>query len=346
MIKYLIPFLISFLITVASTAFLMIVAKKIKWHSRKEKRHIHKNGVHRIGGIAMVLAFNIAVILDRNLVISSELYGLMIGTVVLMLVGFWDDIREMYWKFQLFSQIAVAMLIFVAGVRIYYITNPLTGGILKMDMGFWVVLATILVIFWITLVINAVNWLDGVDGLSGGITLISSATIFILSLRPEVNQPPVAIICAIFLGTALGFLIYNFNPARVLAGTSGAMYMGLVLAVLAIFSGTKIATAFLVLAIPITDLMWVIMERIRNGKSIFRPDKSHLHYRLLELGWSQKKIALHYYVLTVFIAVIALNTKFIGKSIALALVVVTMLIIFLVIEKKIAHKHKKINLAQ
>jgi UDP-GlcNAc:undecaprenyl-phosphate GlcNAc-1-phosphate transferase len=267
-------------------------------------------------------------------VITPELYALMFGTLAIMIFGFWDDLKEIYWKIQLSCQVGIAVLIFILGVRIYYVTNPLTGGIISLDYGLGVVVATFLVIFWIVLVMNAVNWLDGVDGLSGGVTAISAATIFFLSLSPEVNQPPVAILGAALFGTALGFVIFNFYPSRILAGTSGSMFMGLSLAVLAVFSGTKIATALLVLSIPIIDLVWVIGERIRSGQSIWKPDKKHLHYRLLDLGWSQKKIALFYYAISSIIAIIALNTRVIGKSITIFSVVVLMAVLYFVVNKK------------
>ena len=340
MIKYLTPFVISFLLTVLFLIGMIFLAKKIKWFPRKSERHIHKKNIYRIGGVAMVLAFNITILLDRDLVISPELYGLMIASLILMLVGLWDDIKELFWQNQLFSQIAGAVLVFVMGVRIYFITNPLTGGILKLETGMWIVVAIILVIFWIVLVINAMNWIDGIDGLSGGITAISALAIFILSLRPEVNQPPIAIISVILFGVSLGFLVYNFYPAKVLAGTTGATFMGLVLSVLAVFSGAKIATAILVLSIPLIDLAWVIKERMRLGKSVFQPDKKHLHYRLLELGWSQRKIAGYYYVCTIIFAIIALNTRAIGKGIALLAVATIMVCIFMVINNKISHKKK------
>jgi len=284
----------------------------------------------------MALAFNIVIFLNRDLVITPELYGLSIGTLAIMVFGFWDDLKEIYWKMQLSCQVGVAIFIFILGVRIYYVTNPITGGIISLDYGFGVVIATFLVIFWIVLVMNAINWLDGVDGLSGGVTAISSATIFFLSLHPEVNQPPVAILSAALFGTVLGFIIFNFYPSRILAGTSGSMFMGLALAVLAVFAGTKIATALLVLSIPIIDLIWVIKERIKSGKSIFKPDKKHLHYRLLELGWSQQKVAWFYYIITAIIAAIALNTRLIGKSITILLVLSFMMMVYLMINKKMS----------
>jgi len=138
----------------------------------------------------------------------------------------------------------------------------------------------------------------------------------------------------ILAGSVLGFLVFNFNPSRILAGTSGSMFMGFSLAVLAIFSGTKIATALLVLALPIIDLVWVIGERIRQKKSIFKPDRNHLHYKLLELGWSQSKINALFYFITLIMAAIALNTRILGKSITFLAATLLLVLALAVINNK------------
>ena len=294
----------------------------------------------------MVGAFNLAILLNKDLVITPELAGFMLASVVLMLVGIRDDMRELFWKTQLFFQMAMAFFVFIVGVRIYYITNPFTGGVLNLNSGGMVIFSLALVVFWVVFVINAINWIDGVDGLSGGISLISIGTIFLLSFKPEVNQPPVAIISSILFGAVLGFLIFNFNPARILAGTSGAMFLGLTLSILAVFSGTKIATAILVLVIPSIDFIWVIGERMRRKQSIFEADNNHLHHKLLEIGWSQKKIALYYYAITMLIALIALNTKSIGKSVTLIASVSIMLCVSFLTNRKLAqirNNRKKTN---
>lgn len=291
----------------------------------------------------MILVFIVSIFLDKNLFITPEIYGFGLASLIILVFGFWDDLRELFWKIQLFFQIVVAIIIFIMGIRIYYITNPLTGGILGLDSGIGVVFSVILVIVWIVLVINAVNWVDGIDGLSGGITLISLVTIFFLSLKSEVNQPPMAILTSIMIGTVLGFLIFNSYPSKMMAGTSGAMFMGFSLAVLAILAGTKIATAILVLAIPIIDFGWVIWQRIKNNKSIFRPDKNHLHYKLMKLGWSQRKIALSFYATTLLIAVIALNTRAVGKSITLMLAFAAMIGVSLWINKKISEQERSVE---
>jgi len=340
MLKYLTPFMMSFLSTVILNFFAILAAKKLRWKPRKSKRHIHDPKVYRIGGAVMVLVFAASVFLDKNLYITSEIYGFIIASLVILVFGFWDDIKELYWKIQLFFQIVVAILTFIMGIRIYFVTNPLTGGILKLDSGLGVVLSVCLVIFWIILVINAVNWIDGIDGLSGGITIISMVTILLLSLKNEVNQPPLAILASIIIGTVLGFLIFNFYPARIMAGTAGAMFMGFSLAVLAILAGTKIATALLVLAIPIIDFLWVIGQRIKDKRSIFRPDKNHLHYKLLKLGWTQKQIALSFYAITMLISIVALNTRAVGKGVALALSFFIMSLVYVLINKKISIQEK------
>jgi len=230
----------------------------------------------------------------------------------------------------------VAILVFIMGIRIYYVTNPLTGGILHLDVGLGLIFSVILVIFWIVLVINAINWSDGIDGMASGITFISAVTIFVLTFRPEVNQPPIAIMCAILMGTTLGFLVFNFNPSMIIAGTAGAMFMGFSLAVMSIFSGTKVATALLVLSVPIVDFLWVIGERLRNQKSIFLPDKNHLHYKLMELGWSQRRIVISYWSVTAIIAAVALNTRAIGKGVALFVVAAIMIGVLIFVNKKIS----------
>lgn len=304
---------------------------------RNESRHIHPLNVSRLGGLVMVVAFNVAIFLNHDLVMTPELYGFCFGSIILLVVGFLDDLKELFWKIQLFIQVAVAVLVFIMGIRIYYVTNFLTGGILHLDAGFGLIVSVVLVIFWIVLVINAINWADGIDGMASGITLITAVTIFILTFRPEVNQPPIAILCSILIGTILGFLIFNFNPSMIIAGTAGAMFMGFSLAVMSIFSGAKVATAFLVLSVPIIDFLWVILERIKNQKSIFLPDKNHLHYKLLELGWSQKKIVLSYWTVTVIIAIIALNTRVIGKGVAFFVIAAIMVSVLIIVNKKISH---------
>lgn len=285
----------------------------------------------------MIIAFNLALLFNDYLVITPTLSGVMLASLFVLVVGAWDDVREVFWKTQLFYQVAISLLVYIFGLRIYAVTNPL-GGIIEFSSSWGVIISVALVIFWIVTIINSLNWLDGIDGLSGGVSFICAMTMVVLSLTPDVNQPPVAILALAVAGSILGFLVFNFYPSIIIAGTSGSMFMGFSLAILAIFAGTKIATAILVLSLPIIDFAWVIGERIKNKKSIFKADKNHLHYKLMELGWSQRKIALYYYVVTLIIAIVALNTRVIGKSITLLATIIIMTSALFFINKKLAQK--------
>ncbi len=337
MLKYLIPFITAFILTAVFIFLLKFAANNVRWRGRVSGRHINRGNAFRVGGIAMIIAFNLSILLNPDLVISIQLFGVMAASMGILVIGAWDDVREVFWKTQFFYQVAAAIVVFIFGLRVYGLTNPF-GGAIHLTAGIGVIVSIFLVVFWIVLMINSMNWLDGIDGLSGGISFIGAITIFILSLRPEVNQPPVAILALILSGVTLSFLIFNFYPSIVIAGTSGSMFMGFALAALAIFAGTKVATAILVLSLPIIDFAWVIGERIRRGKSIFKADRNHLHYKLMELGWSQRKIALYFYSITIMLAIVALNTRVIGKSITLVTTVVIMTGALVFINRKLVTK--------
>jgi UDP-GlcNAc:undecaprenyl-phosphate GlcNAc-1-phosphate transferase len=300
----------------------------------KIKRGGTTEKVCRIGGVAIIIGFAVALLLDGNLIISEKLWGIIIVSFLILIFGIIDDFLELDWKAQLIFQISIALLIFVFGVRVEYITNP-AGGLIFLNVGKYLIPSFVFIMIWIVLLINSMNWVDGIDGLSGGATLIGILTIFFLSLKPEVNQPPVGIIAMALAGSILGFLIFNFYPSKILAGTSGSMFFGFILATLAIFAGTKIATALLVMAVPIIDALWVIGERLRSGNSIFKSDNRHLHYKLLEIGWSPKKITLFLYAVTFSIAIVAVNTRAIGKIITLTLIIAIMVSALIFIGRKL-----------
>ncbi len=330
--QYLQPFLIALVISVG-IVFLILRwdekgrFKKFFLKNRKTKRHIHKKNISRLGGVAIILAFIITILIDKNLVISNVLWGMILGSLIILVVGVWDDFKEIDWRWQLFFQIIAVGFIFLFGAKINYISNPF-GEVIHFDTPIKMALGILLGIVWSLILMNALNWLDGIDGLSGGISLIAIIAIFLLALKPEVNQPPVAIIAMAFAGGLLGFLLFNFYPAKIMAGTSGAFFMGFILAGLSIFAGTKIATTLLVLTIPVLDFFWVVGERIKSGKSIFEPDQKHLHHRLLKLGWSQKKIVLFFCAITLIIAGLALTVSTVSKIILVFLFSMVMFFVY------------------
>lgn len=313
------PLLIAFSLTAGLILLFLLTPlfQRAVW--RSGKRHGAQTTLSRLGGAAMLIAFVFTVFFDAHLVITREWYGLLLGMILIFLFGLWDDLSELGWKIQVFFQAALTALIFIFGMRITMLSNPF-GGVWVFPYGDLVVPGFLILFIWLLLVMNALNWLDGVDGVCGGVSLITLATIFFLSLKPEVYQPPIAIIAAAGIGVTLGFLVFNIYPARILAGTAGSMFLGFLIAVLAIVAGTKIATALLVLALPIADALFVIWQRLSDGVPIAQADQRHLHYRLLALGWSERHIAWFFFGVTGVIALIALSTQALGKFIALLLV--------------------------
>jgi UDP-GlcNAc:undecaprenyl-phosphate GlcNAc-1-phosphate transferase len=315
---YLLPFLLALAISLVITLFLMLFAKGSDL--RKGIRHIHHKNISRFGGFAMIMAFVAAILLDKNLVITEPMKGIFWAVFIILLIGVWDDLKELKWKTQLFFQLCVIAVVFYFGVRLEYVTNPF-GGIILFDSTAKIFMGMLLTGGWILLLMNSMNWVDGVDGVSGGIAFIGVLTIFLLSLKPEVNQPPVAIIAIALTGSIFGFLFLNFNPARILAGTSGSMFLGFMLAVLSIFAGAKIATTLLVMVVPIVDAFWVMFVRVKSGQSIFSADRQHLHHKLMEKGWSQKQICVLYYLITSVVASLALLTQSVTKALVIVLVI-------------------------
>ncbi|HEX8973913.1 MAG TPA: MraY family glycosyltransferase [Patescibacteria group bacterium] len=318
------PLAISFIAaSILLIAAVLFNRKKTFSETRSSSRHIHIPGTSRFGGVAIILSFLIALIFDGRLVLDSPLIGIFFASILILLFGVFDDIRQLSWQTQLMLQVIAVLPVFLFGIHLQYVSNPF-GGVFLLSGSFLNVLGFVLAFLWIMLLMNAMNWVDGVDGVSGGISLIASVAIFILSQRPEVNQPPIGIICMALIGTLAAFLLFNLHPSKILAGSSGAMFMGFILAILAFFAGAKIATTLLVMSVPIIDALWVIWRRWRDKVSIFSADRRHLHFSLLELGWSEFAIALLYWGLTALIAVVALSTKAQGKIVAFTLVLLLM----------------------
>lgn len=332
---YLKPFLSAF----ATSVFLIFVIKyladkfTLKDKKRVGSRHIHSKIISRWGGVAIVISFFLVILLDKNLIITKDIGGILMGGVVVFGAGLWDDFAEISWKKQLFFQILGIALIFLSGVRIYSISNPI-GEAISLDSVAKIMLGILLAGVWSIILINSMNWLDGMDGLSMGIYLIGMGAMFLLALKPEVNQPPVGIMTMTLAGAILGFLLFNFPPAKIMVGTNGVFFVGFILAGLSIFAGTKIATTLLILFIPLVDFFWVILKRIKGGKSIFTADQEHLHHKLMQLGWSQWKINVFFYSVTILVAVVALKINGLEKILMLIFLIAIMLAFYGFIDKK------------
>ncbi len=316
---YGLPFLIS--LSIASILCYVFVRVQSSFTFRDKrcgKRHIHKRHTSRFGGIAIIISFITTLVINEHLFFDHIIWSMIVGGIIILIVGVVDDIWIISWKSQIFAQIVVILLVFIIGIRIEFVTNPF-GGVIWFIYNNVPLISLIFTLVWIGIIMNAINWCDGIDGLAGGVVFIAAITLFIISLQPHVAQPPIAIISIIFAGSVAGFLIFNFPMAKIFAGSSGSFFMGFVIALIAIGAGAKIGTTLLVLSVPLIDAIWVVGNRFRNHDSLFHGNKKHLHHKLLECGWSTWNILILYYIITILCAIVAIMTHDIGKFIALVI---------------------------
>lgn len=264
-------------------------------------RRIHEEPMPNMGGVAIYLGFLFSVLVFLPL--NMALQGLLLGGTVILLVGILDDYRGLSPKAKLLGQVVAASIAVMYGIRIDFITNPL-GGLLYTGG-----LAVPLSIFWIVGITNTINLIDGLDGLASGVGAIASLTIFAVAWKE--GQPTIAILAIALSGSCFGFLRYNFYPARIFMGDNGAMFLGYVLASISILGALKttaavtLAIPVLALGVPIFDTVFAIVRRHQNGQPIFQSDRGHLHHRLLEMGFSQKKAVLVIYFISMVLGIIA-----------------------------------------
>jgi UDP-GlcNAc:undecaprenyl-phosphate GlcNAc-1-phosphate transferase len=233
---------------------------------------------------------------------APEALALFGGAVAAAVLGFLDDRFQLRARWQLLMQVVLAIGAVAAGVMVDFINNPLGPKVIPFSTPF----AVGFTVFWIAGMINSINWIDGLDGLSTGVALIAAVTLGLISLGSAIDQPAVALLCACLAGALAGFLPWNFHPARVFIGSAGTYFIGYTLAVLSILGTAKVAVAILVLGVPIIDTFWIIVRRTLAGQAPFTADRGHLHHRLLDLGISHRGAVLTIYALTGILAVASL----------------------------------------
>ena len=275
---------------------------------RPGMRRLNRSPVPRLGGLA--LFFGIFVPALAFLPLGRETKGLLLGAAVATLVGAIDDFRGLVWWEKLGGQIAAAAIPTGFGIWVQNFTVPLVG---VHQLPGWV--GVPLTILWIVAIMNMVNFLDGLDGLAAGVCGISGFTFCLIAL--SLGRPEPAILAAIVFGACLGFLRHNFYPARIFMGDSGALLLGFTLGALAVQGLLKTAAIatllfpLLILAVPILDTSFVVAKRIKHGEPIYGADRTHLHHRFLNIGYSQKRAALTMWAWCAVLAGAALATRFI-----------------------------------
>ena len=333
----LITFILAFIVTFSTTPFVKKFAFKIgAVDVPKDSRRMHKKPTARLGGLAIFFGFIISVLLFAN--VDKELLGLIIGCLIIVTLGIFDDIYALSAKLKLVVQIVAAMCPILAGVRIDFIRVPsFITEYGYIGLGWFAIPITLA---WIIAITNATNLLDGLDGLACGVSSISALTLLCIAII--VGESEVAFVTSALAGACFGFLPYNFNPAKLFMGDTGALFLGFVLACVSVqglFKGyavISLAAPILVLGLPIFDTVSAILRRLKNHQPIMAPDRGHLHHRLIDAGFSQKRAVTTIYILCLILCIVAVGLIATGAISLWALALVLLgFILFLWLTPKI-----------
>ncbi len=342
---YCLVFLLSLLISY----FLTLGAKKLSFKFKildypNEERKVHDKPIPLLGGWAIYLSFSLLtllfVIFFPDLILTaninlSQVIGIIVAGLILMISGTFDDKYNLNAWQQLILTILACLVVVFSGTTIKFITRP-GGGIIDLSgsqINFFgqelYLMGAILTFLWLLIITNTTKLLDGLDGLASGITGIGMIILFIVSLFWDMPNSGTSILILMLAGSIFGFLILNFYPAKIFLGNGGSTFLGLAIGTMAIISGAKIATALLVMGLPLLDMVWVIIQRLGKGESPFKhADKKHLHFRLLSLGLSKKQTVLILYLISLFFGAIALFQGTIGKLTTLVILVLFIIVVF------------------
>ncbi|NLL97034.1 MAG: undecaprenyl/decaprenyl-phosphate alpha-N-acetylglucosaminyl 1-phosphate transferase [Clostridiaceae bacterium] len=279
-----------------------------------DSRRIHKNPMPLLGGLAIIIGFILAIVYSfatKNIkvfvgyLVKPKTLGLLLGVFIIIILGIVDDIKPLRARVKFPVQLLAAIIVVATGTRIIAISKPFQATVaLHPSMMYFLgdILAFIISVFWIVGMTNAINFIDGLDGLAAGVSGIAALTLYIVAVIRR--QDDIAIIAVSLVGAIFGFLPYNFNPAKIFMGDTGATFLGFLLAIISIEGTMKSITAIavaipiLVLGLPIFDTLFAIIRRIMNGKPIGQADRGHLHHRLLDLGLSHRMSVIILYVVS------------------------------------------------
>ena len=338
MTTILFTFFVAFLFSLAATPMVRNLALRHGLVDFPSTRKVHTRAVPRIGGVAIFASFFFALFLlfllrDQSsaaglICHDSRIPGFVLGAVIIFALGLYDDIKSLSAVPKFLGQVIAALMAYSWGLKITLVSMPFGGGL---ELG---IFSLPLTLFWFVLVINAINLIDGLDGLAAGIGLfVCLAMLFICAALNRIIE---ALAFASMAGTLLGFLRYNFNPASIFMGDSGSYFLGYCLAALSIAGSIKgqVATAMLIpviaLGVPLIDTMWAPMRRFLLGRKIFQADQGHLHHQLVRLGFTHRRAVLLIYGVTILLGIAAIGLVHAQNDLAaLILFVLGMGVIFL-----------------
>lgn len=306
-----------------------------------EARKIHAHPIPLMGGLGIYCAFSVIlltllsmsslqqILIDRH-VTYIQIMGMLVGGLILTIGGILDDIYNLKPVYQIISPILACIVILASGIGIKTLTNPF-GGTINLTQD---ILSSLLTCIWLMTAIYTTKFLDGLDGLVSGITVIGSIIILLLSLYFFINIPTVTL-ASVIAGIFAGFLVWNFHPAKIFLGEAGSTLAGYFLGVLAIISGAKLATALLILGIPILDAAHVIFRRlVLERRSPFKGDRKHIHFRLYDMGCTQPQAVMILYGIAAFFGIAALFLQSSQKVSALVVVLLLMILLTFAYNKK------------
>jgi UDP-GlcNAc:undecaprenyl-phosphate GlcNAc-1-phosphate transferase len=331
---------LAFALAAIATPLVGVLARRWGMLDMPGGRRVHPRPIPRPGGLAIAVAFGSAIfafwlvdrVLGHPLLIPEEVRSprftlVAIAALLGMVIGLIDDLLELRARWQFLGQVIVAAVIVLAGIRIDFVNDPLSDRLVELSFP----VAVAFTMLWIVGMNNALNFIDGLDGLAAGVAAIAALTLGGLALLPQVSEPFVAWMAFSLAGAIAGFLLFNFHPARLFLGTTGVAFLGTMLAVLSIFGTAKVAAALLVLGVPIIDTFYVLVRRMLSGHPPFAPDRGHFHHRLLDVGLTHQQAVLLIYALTALLGTLAFVTSgrgqiagFIGLAVLLGIAVMAL----------------------
>ncbi|MCX6740535.1 MAG: MraY family glycosyltransferase [Candidatus Parcubacteria bacterium] len=348
-------YFIIFILTFLLSAVLTWLTIKIAWKLNildypTSERKIHKKPIPLLGGVAVFLSFTIILVIltfASNYILGGfidlkNIIGILLAGLIIIIGGILEDKYKLIPRQQIIFPIIAAIIIVAAGIGISSIRNPF-GGLISFNnwqyILFWyqgipyklTLMADLFTFIWLMGMMYTTKLLDGLDGLVSGVTVIGSLIICAVALSIKIDQTNTALIALILAGAFAGFLVFNFNPAKIFLGESGSLFAGLMLGVLAIISGSKVATALLIMGIPILDVVWVIARRLFSKNKIVNADRKHLHHRLLDIGLSQRQAVLLLYLITIIFGSFTLFFETFGKLLVLIALAVFMIILAIIL---------------
>ncbi|MCD8914155.1 undecaprenyl/decaprenyl-phosphate alpha-N-acetylglucosaminyl 1-phosphate transferase [Staphylococcus simulans] len=289
--------LISMVVSVVLTPIVIKISKKLDIMDKPNYRKVHTKPVSVLGGTVVLFSFVLGIWIGHP--IEREIIPLLIGMIIMYIVGLIDDVHELKPLYKLFGQCLAALVVVYHGVTIDFIQLPfgtIQFGILSIPFT----------VFWIIAITNAINLIDGLDGLAAGVSTIAFMTIgFIAILQADIF---IMMICSVMIGSLIGFLFYNFHPAKIFLGDSGSLQLGFIISFVSLL-GFKNITFFslffpmVILAVPFIDTLFAMIRRAKKGQRIMQPDKSHLHHKLLKLGYTHRQTVVLIYSIAIMFSI-------------------------------------------